>query len=290
VTKFEFEAIGTGWVIDLNKELSSEEESSLFKKIKDRIEIFDKNYSRFRKDSLVTQLSNESGKYEMPEDFDKMISVYQKVYEITGGLVTPLIGQVLVDAGYDPDYSLVKGEMTKPKSLNEVLSWEKPTLVLKEPAVLDFGACGKGYLVDIISEILEKEGIKSYCVDASGDMRQRSEDGEGLRVGLEHPEDAQTVIGVAKLSNKSLCGSAGNRRKWADMHHIVNPETLKSPINILSVWVIAETTIISDTLTTCLFFVSPDALKKHFTFEYLLLNSDHTVSKSEGFSDEVFVP
>ncbi len=289
MTQFRFEAIGTGWVIDIEKELSSEEESSLLQKIKDRIEIFDKDYSRFRKDSLVTKLSNEAGGYVMPEDFDRMISTYQKAFVVTRGLVTPLIGQVLVDAGYDANYSLIKGEMTKPKQLDDVLNWEKPKLFLKEPALLDFGACGKGYLVDIVSEILEKEGIESYCVDASGDMRQRSSGGKSLRVGLENPEDIESVVGVVELLNKSLCGSAGNRRKWGDMHHIVNPETLKSPMNILSVWVIADTTILSDIITTCLFFVSPETLKKHFAFEYLLLNSDYTVLKSEGFSAEVFM-
>lgn len=286
MTKFQLDAIGTGWVIDISKKLSSEEEVFLLKKIKERINIFDRDYSRFRTDSLVTKMSKEAGTYKMPEDFDNLISVYQRVYEITGGLVTPLIGQVLVDAGYDANYSLVKGDLTKPKSMDDVLIWEKPNLVVKEPVLLDFGACGKGYLVDIISEILEEEGIKNYCVDGSGDMRVR---GEVLKVGLENPENAESVVGVLTLENRSLCGSSGNRRKWADMHHIINPETLKSPNEILSVWVVANDTITSDVLTTCLFFTNAEILKKYFEFEYLLLKSDYTIEKSEGFDAEIFM-
>src|SRR5689334_14931163 len=238
MTNFKFEGIGTSWEIDINEELSEERGSSLLFKIKERVEEFDKDYSRFRSDSLVTKISKEPGVYEMPEDFDEMISLYKKAFEITNGLVTPLIGKVLEDAGYDANYSLIKKEMTSPKKWEEVIEWNKPSLTVKEKEILDFGACGKGYLVDIISEILESEGIKNYCVDGSGDMRQRSESGKPLRVGLEHPENFKKVVGVVEIANQSLCGSAGNRRKWADMHHIINPSTLKSPEEILSVWVV----------------------------------------------------
>ncbi|MFZ2522263.1 MAG: FAD:protein FMN transferase [Minisyncoccia bacterium] len=288
MTGYKFEAIGTHWEIEIKDELSKEEESSLFRRIMDRIELFDKDYSRFRDDSLVLKISKKSGIYKMPKDFSEMISLYKKAYDLTGGLVTPLIGNVLVDSGYDSKYSLVKKEMTKPKSWDEVIKWDGVNLNIREPVVLDFGACGKGYLVDIVSEIIEKDGIKSYVVDASGDMRQRNNEDNELRVGLEHPEDKEKVIGIVKIKNQSLCGSAGNRRKWADMHHIINPETLTSPTHILSVWVVAETTILSDILTTCLFFTKPEVLQSDFRFEYLILNSDYSVTKSDIFDVELF--
>lgn len=287
MTSFKFEAIGTSWQIDLNKELSSEEEGSLFKKIMDRINVFDQDYSRFRADSLVTKISKASGVYEMPEDFDEMISVYKKVYEITGGHVTPLIGDVLVQSGYDAEYSLIKKGLKKPKPWEEVINWQKPNLEIKEATVLDFGACGKGYLVDIVSEIIEKEGIRSYIVDASGDMRQR-DISNAIKVGLEHPEDNDKVIGVVRINNQSLCGSSGNRRKWEDMHHIINPDTLSSPNHILAVWVVAENTILSDILTTCLFFVKPEVLKDSFQFDYIILNADFSIIKSDNIDVEIF--
>lgn len=287
MTEFKFDAIGTSWKIDINKELSSTEEGSLLKNIKDRIDIFDKDYSRFRSDSLVTFMSKNSGNHVLPADADKMISLYKKMFDITSGLVTPLIGQTLVDAGYDDKYSLKKGNMVKPKSWREAMEWNEPNLYLKEPALLDFGACGKGYLVDIVSEIIEYFDIKDYCVDAGGDMRQRSPN-RSLKVGLEHPEKQDMVIGVIELSNKSLCGSAGNRRKWGDLHHIINPETLTSPKDILAVWVLAERTILADILTTGLFFVSSDLLEKHFDFDYLIVYADYSVKKSDGFNADLF--
>ncbi len=286
MTKFEFEAIGTHWVIDIDKELSSEEETLLLRKIKGRIAEFDFAYSRFREDSLVSKMSREAGDFTLPKDADKMISLYKEMYDATGGLVTPLIGQVLVDAGYDANYSLIPKTLTKPLSWDEVLEWKNPVLTMKKPELLDFGAAGKGYLVDIVSEILEENRIHSYCVDAGGDMRQRGT--AGLKVGLEHPTDPTMVIGTIDLKNESLCGSAGNRRKWADFHHIINPETLSSPKEILAIWTWAKTTLLADLLTTGLFFVPAEKLLKHFDFEYLIVRSDLTLEKSENFNAEIF--
>lgn len=293
MTKFEFEAIGTHWQIDINnlesKELSSTEEALLLNKIMSRINEFDLIYSRFNPDSLVTKMSSTSGDFIFPGDADKMILLYKKIYELTDGLVTPLIGKVLSDAGYDSKYSLIPKDLTRPPSWDEVVIWNNPVLTLKKPELLDFGAGGKGYLVDIVSEILETEGVQEYCVDAGGDMRQKSVTNKYLDVGLEHPEDVDSVIGIVKISNQSLCGSAGNRRKWADYNHVINPKTLTSPKNILAIWTIAGSTILADLLTTALSFVSPQVLQKHFKFEYLIFYSNHELEKSKGFTAELFV-
>jgi len=286
--KFEFEAIGTHWIIDISKELSSKEEALLLDKIKQRIDIFDKDYSRFRKDSLITQISQKSGEYKLPEDADKLLSIYKKVYDVTSGLVTPLIGQVLVDSGYDAEYSLISRNPVKPLKWNEVMEWQNPVLKIVKPELLDFGAGGKGYLVDIVSELLKKEGVTEYCVDAGGDMCQRSEKLESLKVGLEHPEDKESVIGTIEIKNQSLCGSAGNRRKWAGYNHVINPETLSSPKDILAVWTVAEDTLTADILTTGLYFVSPETLLKHFKFDYLILRPDYSIEKSLGFDAELY--
>ncbi|KND47677.1 MAG: thiamine biosynthesis lipoprotein [Parcubacteria bacterium C7867-006] len=288
MTKFEFEAIGTHWQIDIQNNLSKEREVVLLQKINDRIVKFDLDYSRFREDSLVTKMSKESGEFELSEDADLMMMLYKKMYDVTSGLVTPLIGQVLVDAGYDANYSLSPKHLTKPKTWDEVIKWESPKLTLSEPVVLDFGAGGKGYLVDIVSEIIEGEGVQSYCVDAGGDMRQKNVTGEKLKVGLEHPDDSTMVIGTIDILNQSLCGSAGNRRKWRNFHHVISPETLSSPKDILAVWTLADTTILADILTTGLFFVTPETLAKHFDFQYLIIYSDYSMKKSVGFNAEIF--
>src|SRR4051812_14291502 len=94
-TSWRFEAIGTGWQIDIYEPLPEPKTRELKRDITARIETFDKNYSRFRPDSLVTAMSREAGRYELPADARPMFDLYKDLYSMSDGAVTPLIGQVL---------------------------------------------------------------------------------------------------------------------------------------------------------------------------------------------------
>ncbi len=284
--EYEFEAIGTHWHIEF--ELESGDPDALMRDVHNRIAQFDKNYSRFREDSLVTRMSKVAGRHLMPDDADPMLSLYFDLYERTGGALTPLIGQVLIDAGYDAEYSLVPKEISMPPKLGEVLSYESPYLTLHTPTMLDFGAAGKGYLVDIVAKILLEAGAVSSTVDAGGDISVYSANNVPVRIGLEHPLDTTQAIGVAEIVNQSICGSAGNRRAWDRFHHIIDPRSLKSPRDILAVWVVADTALLADALTTCLYMVPVGTLSPHYSFEYLLLRPDFSVEKSANFPAEIF--
>lgn len=283
---FSFEAIGTHWDIDIYEALSAEQEGALLSLIRDRIEQFEAIYSRFRPNSLVSKISQAAGKYTMPNDAAVLLAMYQELYTLTGGLFTPFMGQLLVDAGYDPQYSLKQHtELSAPPQWDEVMTYHHPILGVKKPFLFDFGAAGKGYLIDIVATLITKQGIAAFCIDAGGDILHRND--EALRVGLEHPDDTGKVIGVVELKNKSLCGSAGNRRKWQQFHHIINPQELASPKHILAVWVIADSTLLADALATCLFFVPYSILQK-YNFEYLLLRDDYSVERSTGFAAALY--
>lgn len=286
---FSFDAIGTTWSINIADKVDQIRQASLLQKIQERIEQFDKVYSRFRNDSLVMKMSRALGAYVLPMDAEMLLNQYKKFYDVTEGKVTPLIGDVLVNAGYNSEYSLVQTkDLEIPKRWENVIEYQYPKLIIKEKTILDFGAGGKGYLVDIISELLEKEGIRDYCIDAGGDMLVRNQRSVPLIVGLEDPEDDSKVIGRVSLSNQSLAGSAGNRRVWGKFHHIIDPNELSSPRHILGLWVIANTTILADLLATALFFSTPERLHKHFDFECLIMRADRSVSKSTGFEAELF--
>jgi FAD:protein FMN transferase len=277
--KISFEAIGTFWSIEAER-LSFEVQH----RIAERINVFDKDYSRFRSDSLVSRMAKEAGTYTLPGDARPMLDLYRSVYDLTAGLVTPLIGQVLSDAGYDAEYSLKRGALTPPPSWDDTLEYAFPELIVKEPALLDFGAAGKGYLVDIIGGILRENECGPFVIDAGGDILV-SHGSE--RIALEHPDLNGEAIGVVTLENGSLCGSAGNRRAWAGFTHIIHPKDLVSPTR-KAVWVTAETTLLADMMATCLFFVSPETLLKTYCFEYLIVEANLTSCHSAGFPAELF--
>ena len=283
----EFEAIGTQWRIDIDGG-SPEALSSLGKKLMDRIGLFDKAYSRFRGDSLVAEMARKPGTYELPADAEPMMSLYEKLYRVTDGHITPLIGQAISDAGYDAGYSLVERPMAPPPAWEEAISYSHPRLTLKSAALLDFGALGKGLLIDIVSGIVREEGFEAFCADAGGDMLRSDPRGSFLRVGLEDPGNEKKAIGIALISNGALCGSAGNRRAWGRFHHILNPKTLESPRDIVATWATAKTALLADAMATSLFFTERQKLQREFEFESLVLYADYSTDRSDGFQAELF--
>jgi len=287
-SRLTFEAIGTVWTIELFDEIPAGNAAMLERSVRSRIEKFDKTYSRFRDDSMVTLMAREAGRYRLPDDAATLLDVYHKLYQTTDGQLTPLIGQTLADAGYDAAYSFKPGAVTAPPKWEDVLEYDHPHLIVKQAALLDFGAAGKGYLADIIAGIIQHNGRHNFCINAGGDFVYRTTSSRTLKIGLEHPTDPDMVIGVAKIHNQSLCGSSGSRRTWDKYHHIINPHTLTSPRDIAAVWVTAENGLIADGVATALFFVSPAKLRLQFAFEYAIVRSDMSLQYSPRFPAEFF--
>lgn len=281
--KQRFSALGTEWSIETARPLPRD----LMVQIETRIEAFDTTYSRFRSDSHVARLAKSGGTEQFPDDLAPLMRLYQSLYELTEGAVTPLIGDALVAAGYDAQYSLRPGGQVDTPRWEAVLAWHDSELTVRQPVTLDFGAAGKGYLVDIVAELLEQAGIKEYVVDASGDLRHRGVSSD--RVGLEHPDDATRVIGVVEVANRSLCASATNRRAWGPgLHHVFDPRTQSPVRDVAATWVMADTALVADGLATALFFVPPDRLVATYAFEYVRLHSDGSLDYSANFSGELF--
>ena len=283
-SRLSFEAIGTHWTIDLYRDISKDKELEIEGLVRARIEEFEQTYSRFRADSWLSSWISQPGTYELPHDAVPLFTLYHELYSLTDGLVTPLVGQVLSDAGYDKDYSFKqRSSLSQAPEWDDVIDFDPgnasvlATMTIKKPASFDVGALGKGYIIDIVAALLEQNGIDAYCVDAGGDMKHKGTDGAALRVALEDPQDMSNAVGVITLGDKCIAGSAGNRRKWGKFNHIINPKTLVSPDHILGVWVVADTTMLADAMATALYFSPAEALLKKYAFDYLVLRDDRSV-------------
>lgn len=279
-----FDAIGTRWTIDTTDPL----DPALVARIRALVETFDATWSRFREDSLVSEVGRRAGRYRFPADAEPLFGLYRQLYEATDGRVTPLVGGVLDHLGYDPLYRLRRnpGVVTAPR-WDDVLTVSGAIVTTLEPVGLDLGAAGKGYLVDRVAELLTEAGITDFVIDASGDLLHRG-DGAG-RVGLEDPADATQVIGVANLVNGALCASAGNRRRWGDrLHHIVDPTAGEPVDGVVASWVTHRSCAVADGLATALFVAEPDQLARHFAFSYVRLLADGRAQLSTDFDGELF--
>lgn len=285
---FVYESMGTKWKISIGEDLSLEKFKELEEKVVKASQDFDRTYSRFIPQSLISRIATQTGTLEVPNDLVKMLRLYFELYPLTDKKLNPLIGHTISDLGYDATYTLVpKTEVRKTPDLLETIRIIDGThLGIKEPVLIDLGALGKGYFVDRIAELLEKEGITQYLVDGSGDIRYRGE--EKIRVGLEDPRDATKVVGMLDMSTSSMASSGTNRRQWGKYHHVIDPHTSVSTEGIMATWVTAPTCAIADALASAFFFVSPEEIADTYAYEYAIMNSEGRVKRSLGFKAEFY--
>lgn len=280
-----FGAIGTHWEIDSVDPLTNQ----VKKAVSQRIEDFDRVYSRFRDDSVLMELSREATEVTLPEDAVELFDLYRRLYEATGGRFSPLVGDALHNLGYDPSYRLTSlpGPPTPPPAFENVVSLSETTLTSYRPVTIDVGAVGKGYLVDIVGKLLAEHSIHEFTIDASGDLLHHGPTPES--VGLENPRDPDRVLGVATLENRALAASATNRRTWGNgLHHIIDGLTGLPVREVEATFVVAESAALADGLATALFMTAPENLAGVGDFEWVMMFSDGSLKSSPAFPGEVF--
>lgn len=281
-----FEAIGTAWRVDSAEPVPPPSRARVAR----RIEGYDRAFSRFRADSLVSGHARTGGSVTYPDEAAPLLALYLELARMTGERVTPLVGRSLERLGYGADYTLRASGAPEPAPrLADTLSVEGARLTLHRPALLDVGAAGKGQLVDLVAADLRGEGVGGVTVDAGGDVRH---DGDGLlRVALEHPFDASAAVGLVELGGerRAVAGSAGNRRAWGDgWHHILDGSTGLPVRSVVATWALASTAMLADALATALFFVPGEALAERFDLDWVRVLADGGAEWSPSLPGRVF--
>ncbi|PKZ59515.1 thiamine biosynthesis protein ApbE [Gardnerella leopoldii] len=232
-------ALGTGIIISSSKPIPQGVEQ----RIHAFVEEYERTLSRFREDSLVSRMAcaEHGGDFEFPSWAGSLFAIYDEFYDATRGAFDACIGADLLALGYDNSVQFVP-ESTVSASENSGSvsgSWSKyrralpvkwadisrddsgTTLHTNQPVQLDFGAAGKGYFVDLVTNILKDElGDDSlsdcdFLVNAGGDMRACfSDEDYQIKVALENPFDTTQAVGVASIASGALCASSAARKRW----------------------------------------------------------------------------
>ena len=258
-------ALGTGLLISTPHPITAE----LRGEMERFIDEYEHALSRFRADSLVAHIGNaeHGGHFDFPDWAGPLFDLYDALHAATRGAIDPCVGEDLIRLGYDPALSFTveadAGERLG--ALHGRAVWGRDvvrssgtTLVTRSPVHVDFGACGKGYLVDSLgglltdSELSRTSHVKSaettnptcqsstsdskresaapeFVIDAGGDLLARTN--KPIRVALEDPDDPSRAVGVARISDGAFCASAPSRRHWEvavderthlAIHHLLN--------------------------------------------------------------------
>ena len=201
----------------------------------------DEACSRFRDDSDLMRANAAAG--EAVEVSPVLVGAVRVALEAaagTGGLVDPLLGDVLRHAGYDRTFSLVPADDPTPTALPVAGgSWSQvvvtdDTVTVPRGAALDLGATGKAFAADLVAlSVAESLGVPVLaCV--GGDIRVAAPD--------DAPQDQPVVVGhsitdllaggdstVVRLATGGLATSSISARRWRrggrQWHHVVDPRT-----------------------------------------------------------------
>ncbi|MFK0100179.1 FAD:protein FMN transferase [Streptomyces sp. NPDC091040] len=286
---FRFTAIGTGWQIYTERPLSQGVRAEVLALTED----FDRVWSRFRRDSTVARIAHApgGGRFAFPARDAALLDLYDRLFAATGGAVDPLVGRDLELLGYDAAYSLTADEAglagRVPDSWTRDVRREEAMVITERPVVIDVGAAGKGFLVDLVVQALRDAGVDEFLVDGSGDLRHRGS--QSVAVGLEHPTRAGRVIGTVPLYDGALCASATTRRIWGEgLHHVLDGRTGRPVHHVVATWAIAADAATADGLATALFVADPADLET-FEFSWVRMLADGRVQWSNDFPGELFI-
>ncbi|GAA3541671.1 hypothetical protein AFL01nite_25250 [Aeromicrobium flavum] len=274
-SEWRFDALGTPWSIGTPDPIGPGPRAA----ITSRIEQFDRTWSRFRDDATVHALRHDAA-VDLGPDAPSILAVYDRLFALTGGAVSPLVGGALEQLGYGGGYSLSpSGEPVR------IPSWadcelDGTVLRVPGPVVLDIGAVGKGWLAGQVAAMVDQPCV----VDASGDLVNRS--GHVLRVALEDPQDPELAVGVVEVPDgEALCGSASNRRRWsADLHHVLDARSGRPTREVVAAWAGGPDAGWADGLATAAFFTAELPVAGHW---WAALGRDRRIV-AHGVPGEVF--
>ena len=200
--------------------------------------------SRFRADSELVALDRAQGRpVRLSPLLANAVAVALRAAELTNGDVDPTVGEAIVAAGYDRDFSLVPPDGP---ALNLVVKavpgWRQVhldpatrTLAMPAGIRLDLGATAKAWAADRAAARIAAELGAGVLVGLGGDIavagqappggwRIRVQDVTGRPEDV--PEGPSTVVAI---TSGGLATSSTTARRWRRggnvLHHILDPRT-----------------------------------------------------------------
>ena len=131
---------------------------------------------------------------------------------------------------------------------------------------VDLCAIAKGYGVDRVAMVLDRQGVHDYLVEIGGELRAKGTTAAGRpwRVGIERPVEGRHVVGeIVALENRAIATSGTTEdffeQDGRHYSHIIDPKTAR-PVEHppIAVSVVADTTMEADAWATALLVLGPE--------------------------------
>jgi Membrane-associated lipoprotein involved in thiamine biosynthesis len=154
-------------------------------------------------------------------------------------------------------------QASKNIDIKNIVLLENNTIKNTHPNI-DLGAISKGYATEKAGQYLEENGIKSYLINAGGNVlvgNYYTKKGSFI-VGIASPfkDNDSELLSTVTVTNKAVVTSGSYQRyyeyKGKTYGHIIDPVTKYPAEHMVGVTVIAEDSALADLLSTTLFLMT----------------------------------
>lgn len=256
-----------GTVIDIT--LTSSSEITAIRLFDEIEHLLKKRHSEWHswQQGILTKFNSDLSKAPstgtpIPPALTTLIYSSKEYYLLTQGLFNPALGKLIAAWGFHesatPDYALIRQIQKDIPGMHDLEIKNGRGYSHNPYLQLDFGAIAKGLAIKQIAQLLNKNQIRHFIINAGGDIyAQGHKKGKDWRVAIENPFNPG-IIGTLSLDEPLSIFTSGNyRRFYTDedqpkRHHIINPDTGKPSINISAATVLHKDPVIADIAATTL--------------------------------------
>lgn len=225
--------------------------------------------NRFDSDSALSELNREGRLDGAPDELLAVLGRAQGLADASGGAFDVTVQPVvdLLRARRDRGLVGAPPEAALREALGRV---GRDRLRVRDRAVdlrgegmgVTLDGIAKGYVVDRMAAAFAAHGVDDYLINAGGDVRTAgTRDGrDPWRVAVRDPDDADRPAALVAATGGALATSGGYEIYFDDertCHHIVGPNSGRSPVSCNSVTVRAGDAMHADALATTVFVLGP---------------------------------
>lgn len=214
--------------------------------------------SRFNQNRYTTPVA-------LSAETTKVVNEALRLGELSHGVLDVTVGPLVNLWGFGPNKRPEKvpseeqvAEVRAYVGLDKINMTPDGLRKLHPMVYVDLSTIAKGYGVDQVAEIMEKNNLHDYLVEIGGEMRVKGERGNGEEwlIAIEKPVSTERSVQKIVSVGTNAIATSGDYRNYYEMNgkrysHLIDPRT-GSPIthNLVSVTVVHPSSMTADGLAT----------------------------------------